>query len=505
MNMFCRVRFAPSPTGPLHIGGVRTALYNYLFAKKNNGSFILRIEDTDQNRFVPGAEEYIVESLKWCGLSYDEGPRKEGNFGPYRQSERKEIYKQYSSTLIESGNAYYAFDSTDELGELRKKAESKGETFTYNYINRNNLLNSVSLTEKEVEKKIKSGFPFIIRFKTPKNRILTFQDEIRGKITINTNTLDDKILFKSDGMPTYHLANVVDDYLMNITYVIRGEEWLPSLALHVLLYESFGWNPPKFAHLPLILKPSGKGKLSKRDGQKHGFPIFSIPWKDPNTKKELMSFEAEGYRPEATLNILALLGWNPGTEKEIFSLEELVREFSLEKIGKSGAIFNPEKAKWFNQQHIQNIPTHKWVELIKKEVETSGYNIDNRQIIKIIDLLKPRVRFIKDILSEGDYFFKAPTEVEEKTKRKVWKENTNVLLSKFVEAVKEKNPADRDSWESLTKKLVETEKIGFGQLMKQLRICISGKTTGPDLFSSMDILGAKKVIKRIQKTIRKIT
>ena len=479
---------------------MRTALYNYLFAKKNNGSFILRIEDTDQNRFVPGAEKYITEALKWCGLSYDEGPGKEGDFGPYRQSERRDLYKRHAHSLIESGSAYYAFDSAEELGELRKRAESRGETFMYNYANRDNLLNSLSFSQQEVKEKIMSGVAFVVRFKNPKNRTLILQDEIRGQITVNTNTLDDKILLKSEGMPTYHLANVIDDHLMKITHVIRGEEWLPSLALHALLYEAFVWDLPKFAHLPLILKPNGKGKLSKRDGQKHGFPVFPTAWKDPITNEESMSFETEGYLPEATLNMLALLGWNPATEKEIFSLDELILEFSLGRVVKSGSIFNPEKAKWFNQQHLHNLWSSKWVDLVKKEARSNNYIIDDKDLIKIINLLKPRVQFVKEIFSEGDYFFKDPTEIEKKTRRKVWKTDTDALLVLFVEAVKEKNPADRDSWESLTKQVIETEKVGFGQLMKPLRLSISGRPMGPDLFSSMDILGVDKVIKRIQKT-----
>ena len=502
MIKLCRVRFAPSPTGPLHIGGVRTALYNYLFAKKNKGAFILRIEDTDRNRSVPGAEEYIIESLKWCGISYDEGPGKEGKFGPYRQSERKEKYKVFLSTLIESENAYYAFDSASELAELRKKAELKGESFSYSYANRDNLVNSLSMSKKKVEQKMQLNTPFVVRFKTPENQILTLKDEVRGDIAIDTNTLDDKILLKSDGMPTYHFANVVDDHLMNITHVIRGEEWLPSLALHTLLYKAFGWELPKFAHLPLILNPNGKGKLSKRDVQKYGFPVFPIAWEDPNTKEKSMGFREEGYLPEAILNLLALLGWNPGSEKEIFSSEELIREFSMEKVGKSSAVFNPEKAKWFNKQHIQNLPYPRWREIIGKEVKNYGYSIDDKKIIKIISLLKTRVHFIKDVLLDGDYFFKEPAMVEEKIKRNVWKENTDELLYIFSNMVEEKKPMSKGSWEGITKKLIEEKKIELGQFIKPLRLCVSGKLRGPNLFSLMEILGVENVVKRIKKTIR---
>eukprot|EP01090_Pellita_catalonica_P021552 TRINITY_DN809_c0_g2_i9.p1 TRINITY_DN809_c0_g2~~TRINITY_DN809_c0_g2_i9.p1 ORF type:complete len:399 (+),score=81.09 TRINITY_DN809_c0_g2_i9:1223-2419(+) len=348
-----RVRFAPSPTGPLHIGGVRTALFNYLFAKKHNGTFVLRIEDTDQTRYVANAEKYIIDSLEWCNIPFDEGPGKNEKFGPYRQSERKDLYKKYADQLIESGWAYYAFDTAEELDAHRKDHEEKGKTFIYNWHNRLKLNNSLALSANEVSEKINAGEKYVIRFKTPQDETLILQDEIRGTIKVETNTLDDKVLFKSDGMPTYHLANIVDDHLMEISHVIRGEEWLPSLPLHELLYRAFDWKAPKFAHLPLILKPVGKGKLSKRDGDKLGFPVFPLEYTNEQTGDVSRGYKEDGYFADAFINMLAFLGWNPGTEQEIFSLEELTEAFDLARVSKSGAKFSPDKTKWFNQQYLQ--------------------------------------------------------------------------------------------------------------------------------------------------------
>ena len=355
MNNPIRVRFAPSPTGPLHIGGVRTALFNYLFAKKNGGTFVLRIEDTDQKRYVDGAEDYIIESLNWCNIPFDEGPGKEGDFGPYRQSERKHLYKEYVDLLIKNNKAYYAFDSAEDLDKERKNHEENGKTFIYNWHNRTKgrLVNSLVLSEKEVQDKIANGDDYVVRFLAPEGQTILLSDTIRGQIKIDTNTLDDKVLFKSDGMPTYHLANVVDDYLMKITHVIRGEEWLPSLALHKLLYKAFGWEAPVFAHLPLILKPTGKGKLSKRDGDKLGFPVFPLNWKDRTTDSLSIGYKEAGYYSAALINFLAFLGWNPGTEQEIFNLENLINAFDLKNVNKAGARFDPDKTKWFNHQYMQ--------------------------------------------------------------------------------------------------------------------------------------------------------
>ena len=411
MSQKVRVRFAPSPTGPLHIGGVRTALFNYLFAKKYNGAFVLRIEDTDQNRYVEGAEQYIIDALKWCGIPFDEGPGKEGEFGPYRQSERKQLYKTYADELVQSGNAYYAFDTSERLDLHRKDHEAKGKTFIYNWHNRLKLDNSLSLSQEETQAKLDAGEEYVIRFKTPQNQKLLLNDVIRGEIEIDTNILDDKVLFKSDGMPTYHLANIVDDHLMEISHVIRGEEWLPSLALHQQLYDAFGWKAPQFAHLPLIMKPAGKGKLSKRDGEKMGFPVFPISWNESQGYREV------GYFPEAVINFLALLGWNPGTEQELFSLEELVEAFSLERVNKSGARFDPDKTKWYNQHYLQGKSNEELATLFNavladKEIPRDAWN--DSYLEKVVSLVKERATFVSDFWELSSYFFVAPTAYGEK-------------------------------------------------------------------------------------------
>ena len=387
-----RVRFAPSPTGPLHMGGVRTALFNYLFARKHNGVFILRIEDTDRARFVQGAEEYIIESLKWCGVTIDEGVEQGGEFGPYRQSERKGLYRQYAEKLLESDNAYYAFDTPEELDKVRKVFEADKKTFTYNSEIRKELRNSISMPEDEVKILLKSGTDYVIRYKMPENEEIKMNDIIRGEVIVNSSVLDDKVLFKSDGMPTYHLANVVDDYLMKISHVIRGEEWLPSLPLHVLIYRSFGWLDvmPEFAHLPLLLRPDGKGKLSKRDGDRLGFPVFPIDWKDKKTGERASGYREAGYFPEAFVNILAFLGWNPGTEQEVFSMEELIESFSLDKVGKSGSKFDPEKAKWYNHQYLQQHSGEKLAEQFIPILEEKGFMAAEDYVIKVCELVKER-------------------------------------------------------------------------------------------------------------------
>ncbi len=429
MSENVRVRFAPSPTGPLHIGGVRTALFNYLFAKKNHGTFVLRIEDTDQTRYVPGAEDYIKESLEWCGIPYDEGPGKEGTFGSYRQSERKGMYHAYAKMLLDSNDAYYAFDTPENLDAHRKDHEARGKTFIYNWHNRLKLDNSLVLAEDEVKKRIAAGEDYVIRFKAPQDEILHLSDEIRGTMEIDTNILDDKVLFKSDGMPTYHLANVVDDHLMEITHVIRGEEWLPSLALHELLYRAFKWEAPKFAHLPLILKPVGKGKLSKRDGDKMGFPVFPLQYKDPINFEVSNGYREDGYFPEAVVNMLAFLGWNPGTEQEIFSLEELVEAFDLAKVNKAGAKFDPEKTKWFQQQYMQVADKEAVAEdfmalLADRDIDTSV-----AYATRIVELLQERATFVEDIWEDGHYFFEAPRVFDEKASKKVWKEDTAAIMT----------------------------------------------------------------------------
>ncbi|WP_109302049.1 glutamate--tRNA ligase [Aquimarina sp. AU474] len=503
MTKNIRVRFAPSPTGPLHIGGVRTALFNYLFAKKHNGTFILRIEDTDQNRYVPGAEEYIKNAFEWCKIPYDEGPDKDGGYGPYRQSERKHLYKQYADQLIENGSAYYAFDTPDELDHHRKNHEANGKTFIYNWHNREKLNNSLSLSEKEIQKKIESGDSFVIRFKSPKDEILHLQDEIRGDIKIDTNILDDKILFKSDGMPTYHLANIVDDHLMKITDVIRGEEWLPSLALHVLLYRALGWDVPRFSHLPLILKPVGKGKLSKRDGDKMGFPVFPLQWIDPKNNEISSGYKEDGYLPEAVINMLAFLGWNPGTEQELFSLDELIQEFDLARVNKSGAKFDPEKTKWFQQQHLHKLDNEVLSLQFNKLLDQNNIttSLDTKHIV---NLIKERATFVNDLWDLGQFFFISPSQYDTKAVKKAWKEDTPDLMHELTRILNDIADFSADNVSTITKGWITGKEIGFGKIMMPLRIALIGSLQGPDLFEVASILGKKETIKRIENTIEKL-
>lgn len=504
MSSSVRLRFAPSPTGPLHMGGVRTALYNYLLAKKLGGKFILRIEDTDQARFVPGAEEYIKESLAWCGIEFDEGTDGKGDFGPYRQSERKELYAEYAQKLIESGWAYYAFDSSEELIALREKEESIGGVFTYNIESRGKLNNSLNLTKLEVEEKIKAGEAYVIRFKIPEDENVVFNDLIRGEVQVKTEMLDDKVLFKSDGMPTYHLANIVDDHLMQITHVIRGEEWLPSAPLHVLLYKAFGWQPPEFAHLPIILKPIGKGKLSKRDGDKMGFPVFPIQWNDPNSKEVFSGYREDGYFPEAFVNMLALLGWNPGTEQEIFSMNELIDAFSLERVGKSGSKFDPEKAKWFNQQYLRAKSNSDLAQLFQAEFIKKDINIDIQQLEVIVELIKERAVFVSDFWEQSYFFFQAPKEFNPQVVKKRWKENTPQIIQNLHALF-----SDSEIWEALplhklTASFIEKNELGFGAVMNALRLVIVGDSKGPDLFKIIEFIGKEDTLKRLDFALKTI-
>ncbi len=491
-----RVRFAPSPTGPLHIGGVRTALFNYLFAKHHGGSFLLRIEDTDQNRYVPGAEDYIIESLKWLNILPDEGVGFGGSHQPYRQSERKEIYAQYAQELIDSGNGYYAFDTAEELDQMRSEAEAKGQTFIYNSLNRNQLNNSLNVSTEAVQSKINSGIPYVIRFKIPENQTVLLDDLIRGKISIDSNTLDDKVLYKSDGMPTYHLANIVDDHLMEITHVIRGEEWLPSMALHELLYKAFGWTAPEFAHLPLILKPEGKGKLSKRDGDKHGFPVFPLEW----TTEEGISkgYREEGYLPDAVVNMLALLGWNSGTEQEIFTMEELISEFSLEKVSKSGARFNPEKTIWFNHQYIQQKSAEEILPIYEKTLEKEGVSAGKEFNLNVIELLKERANFIRDIAAQGKFFYVAPESYDEKAVGKAWKEDSAGLIKEFSQDLNEIAEFNHHNIHDAIQNFVNKKEIGFGKLMMPVRLSLVGSLQGPDVPLIMELLGKDEVLKRLK-------
>ena len=505
-----RVRFAPSPTGPLHIGGVRTALFNYLFAKKHKGQFILRIEDTDQNRYVEGAEKYIVDALNWCGIHFDEGvtPKKNtesiGNYGPYRQSERKDIYKDYAEQLIESGNAYYAFDSANTLEQHRKDHEAKGKTFIYNWHNREKLSNSLTLSGEDVQEKIEAGYDYVIRFKSPKDETLQLTDIIRGDIEIDTNILDDKVLFKSDGMPTYHLANIVDDYLMKVSHVIRGEEWLPSLALHYQLYNAFGWKKPKFAHLPLILKPTGKGKLSKRDGEKMGFPVFPLEWKDPKTGNISAGYKEEGYFPEAVVNFLAFLGWNPGTEQEIFDLETLTNVFDLKRVNKGGARFDPDKTEWFNHQYMQMQSEAYLAQKYKPIVDGNVENIDISYIEMVVALIKERATFVSDFWELSDFFFVAPTDFNEKALKKTVKEGTSDILSQLKSKIEAIEVFEVENMKAEIKGWITSSDIGFGKVMMPLRLALVGDLKGPDVFDIMYMIGKGETIKRIGHFVTKI-
>ena len=502
MNENVRVRFAPSPTGPLHIGGVRTALFNYLFAKKNKGSFVLRIEDTDQNRYVEGAEEYIVEALNWCGIPFDEGPGKDGGFGPYRQSERKELYSKYAQQLVANGKAYYAFDTAEDLDRHRNEHEAKGKTFIYNWHNREKLSNSLNLTPEETKARIEAGEEHVIRFKTPFEGTIQLQDQIRGNISIDASLLDDKVLFKSDGMPTYHLANVVDDHLMEITHVIRGEEWLPSLALHYQLYEAFGWNPPSYAHLPLIMKPTGKGKLSKRDGEKMGFPVFPLSWGSS------VGYREAGYFPEAVVNFLAMLGWNPGDDKEMYSMDELIDTFSLDRVHNSGARFDPDKTKWYNHQYLQLKTdaelTDLYLPILKEKLGAIPQRVNTEYVTSVISLVKERADFVNDLWELSSYFFVSPSAYDEKAVKKQWKEKTPDILGGLLVVLQDLSTFDSATIESSVKSWIEREELSFGMVMAPLRLVIVGGLKGPHLFDILAMIGQEESLKRIKTAIEQL-
>jgi glutamyl-tRNA synthetase len=480
-----RVRFAPSPTGPLHVGGLRTALYNYLLAKKNGGSFILRIEDTDTKREVEGSYKYIEEALNWCGLPPDESPSLGGEYGPYKQSDRKGIYKEYINELIENGSAYYAFDKVEDLDKHRKNHEKRGKTFIYNAHNRLKLVNSLSLKKNEVEDLLKTT-PYVVRFKMPEEKVIDFYDEIRGEIEVSSRELDDKVLFKSDQMPTYHFANVVDDHLMNITHVIRGEEWLPSLPLHVLLYKSFGWSPPSFAHIPLILKPSGKGKLSKRDGKKFGFPVFPLEWE--NGEEKFMGFKGYGILPEALINYMALLGWSKKDNKEFYFIDELIDSFDINSVGKSGAKFDFEKLIWLNAQHIQKLSSEDIVERESKLGEGNGLEISKG----VVELIKSRLDRLGNIKNDYSYLF-GQQEVDPVLKNKLINDDSLSFLRKYKTAL-EKSFGNAEELKSL---LNVCSTIGFSKSMGVMRLCLVGRLAGPDLFELMVFLGKDEVLKRV--------
>jgi len=496
-----RVRFAPSPTGPLHIGGVRTALYNFLFARKNNGVFILRIEDTDQARYVEGAEVYIIESLKWCGITVDEGINEGGKYGPYRQSDRKEIYRQYADRLIDKGDAYFAFDTSGELDALRNDYENRGETFIYNASVRGRLKNSLTMSEDECREMIRKGEPYVIRYCMPPDEVIHFSDLVRGDIQVNTSSLDDKVLFKSDGMPTYHLANIVDDHLMEISHVIRGEEWLPSLPLHVMLYRSFGWDAPRFAHLPLLLKPDGKGKLSKRDGDKLGFPVFPLHWPYGDKAR---GFREDGYFPEAFVNMLALLGWNPGTDQELFSMEELTDAFSIEKVHKSGSRFDPEKARWFNHQYLQRRSNNQLAMEFREYIRSEGYHIDIRDLEVLVGMVKERVSFVKDIWEQTDFFFRAPVTYDQETVRKRWKENTPAQMAGLRDLLASLTDFSPVATEPAVRNWIESNGYNTGNIMNVFRLAIVGSMRGPKIFDIVKWIGKEETLRRINRAISTI-
>lgn len=497
-----RVRFAPSPTGPLHIGGVRTALFNYLFAKKHNGVFYLRIEDTDQNRYVPGAEEYIVEALNWCGIPFDEGPGKEGNYGPYRQSERKDMYRQYALALVESSWAYYAFDTPEALDKLRADAEAAGQTFIYNHTNRDTLDTSLNLSAEALQQRLNAGDAYVIRFKTPVGETLQLKDIIRGDIKFDSSLLDDKVLFKSDGMPTYHLANIVDDHLMETTHVIRGEEWLPSLPLHALLYRAFGWEAPEFAHLPLILKPVGNGKLSKRDGDKLGFPVFPLEWKNPDGTTS-PGYREQGYLPEAVVNFLAMLGWNPGTDQELFTLDELVQLFDLERVHKAGAKFDPEKNKWFNHQYFGRQDNAVIAHQLAHVLLDKGINKPIEYVTEVVALVKERATFASELWDLSDYFFTAPQTYDEKAVKN-WKPETAEIMQQLIDVVQNTLYFSSANLESVIKAWMEENGIGMGKVMQPLRLSLVGAMKGPHLFDIMAMIGKEETISRIKTAIENL-
>jgi glutamyl-tRNA synthetase len=498
MSQPVRVRFAPSPTGPLHIGGVRTALFNYLFAKKNNGVFYLRVEDTDQNRFVAGAEEYIMESLKWLGIAPTETVGINEKFGPYRQSERKELYQKYAEQLVATNWAYYAFDTAESLDFHRKQHEEQGKTFIYNWHNREKLDTSLVLSKEETGKRILDGEAYVIRFKTPVNETLELHDIIRGDIKFETNLLDDKVLFKSDGMPTYHLANIVDDHLMETSHVIRGEEWLPSLPLHSLLYRAFGWKAPEFAHLPLILKPVGNGKLSKRDGDKMGFPVFPLEWKTEDSISK--GYKEEGFFPEAVVNFLALLGWNDGTDQELFSLEELADKFDLTRVHKAGAKFDPEKNKWFNHHYLQKQNDEDLAKAFAPALYEKEIDVDYTTLVRIIGLVKERANFVSDFWELSSYFFETPNSYDEKASKN-WKPETPELMQKVVDFLNNIQDFTSENIETELKTWMGENEIGMGKVMQPLRLSLVGALKGVHLFDIIEIIGKDETAIRINKAI----
>ena len=507
MDRKVRVRFAPSPTGPLHIGGVRTALYNYLFAKKHGGDCILRIEDTDQTRFVEGAEKYIVEAFKWLGIKYDEGVHVGGPFAPYRQSERKASYRQYAEQLVKADHAYYAFDTTEELDAMRERQKASNMPAQYDAVSRQYMKNSLTLSEDEVKSRIEDDEPYVIRIKLPRKEDVRFHDEIRGWVTVNTSQMDDKVLFKSDGMPTYHMANVVDDYLMKITHVIRGEEWLPSAPLHVLLYRYLGWEEvmPKFAHLPLLLKPEGNGKLSKRDGDRLGFPVFPLEWTDPKTNETSSGYREAGYFPEAVVNMLALLGWHPaGSDQEIFSMEELIEQFTLEKVSKSGAKFDQTKAIWINQHYLRAKTDKELAEAIQPFLDKCEITAPANYVEKVCGMMKEKINFTHEIYTEGSYFFVSPHSYDEQVVRKKWTADVVDVLKKLRDNLEALEDFTTDNIHDTFNATAEANGVSAGKIMQPFRLALSGVAGGPPIFEMVELLGKSKVVRRMDAAFKDI-
>ena len=506
MDRKVRVRFAPSPTGPLHIGGVRTALYNYLFARRNGGDMILRIEDTDSHRFVPGAEDYINEALAWLGIKIDEGVREGGNYGPYKQSERRDIYREHVKMLLDNGKAYIAFDTPEELEAARNATPN----FQYDASTRGNMRNSLSLPAEEVKRLIDEGTPYVVRFLIEPGRDVVVDDLLRGKVTINSSILDDKVLYKSaDDLPTYHLANIVDDHLMEVSHVIRGEEWLPSAPLHVLLYEAFGWKDtqPQFVHLPLLLKPDGKGKLSKRDGGRLGFPVFPLEWHDPASGAISTGYRESGYLPEAVINFLALLGWNPGDDTEIMNMDELIEKFSFDHCSRSGAKFAYDKGRWFNHEYLQMTSDEELARLFRPILEAHGVNnndFSDEYVARVVGLVKGRINFVADLWDQAKFFFQAPAEYAEKDIKKRWKEDTPEILTQLIEVLKAIPDFSSAAAEPIVLDWVAGKEYHLGNVMNAFRLTLVGECKGPHIFDITELLGKEETIRRIEKGIETI-
>jgi glutamyl-tRNA synthetase len=483
-----RVRFAPSPTGLLHIGGLRTALYNYLFARKHDGDFLLRIEDTDQNRYVEDAEDDIIDALAWTGLSYDEGPEVGGDYGPYRQSERSDLYREYAEKLVDAGAAYYAFDTEEELEALREEADGSDGTAAYDASTRRDMRNSLTMDDDEVERKIDAGEDYVVRLKVPRQRTIHFQDEVRGGVTFDSEEVDDQVLLKSDGLPTYHLANVVDDHLMEISHVIRGEEWLSSTPKHVLMYEALGWEPPTFAHLPLIMSPEG-GKLSKRDANRLGIPVY------------VNDYREAGYEPDGLLNFLALLGWNPGTEQELFDLEAMAEAFSLDRVGASGVQFDLDKLRWVNEHYVRDLSVEALAERARPVVEAEGYEISDERLHTICGLVQERIQVAPEVVTDNRYFFEDPDEYEEAGVEKRWKDESADLLLKYADRLEDVDAFDVDTVETVLRDLADEEDVGAGAIIHPARLSVSGRSYGPGVFGLMAAVGKEACIRRMRRAV----